>query len=76
MLIKIGREKTRMKNGYISLKKKLINWRKKRNLVLLRQYLYTVSGHNANVEMIFLLIVAQWIKDSNRLQVNNLESIV
>lgn len=48
MLMKIGQEKTRMKNGYIYLKE-LMYWKEKRNLVMMCQYLCTVSGHNANV---------------------------
>lgn len=76
--MKIGQEKTHMKNGYIYLKK-LMYWKKKRNLVLMCQYLrvyifvYVFSGHNANVKRIFSLIMAQW---ANRLQVKNIESII
>jgi len=33
---------------------------------LMCQYLYAIPGHNANVERIFSLIMAQWTKDRNR----------
>jgi len=40
------------------------------------QYLYAIPGHNANVERIFSLIMTQWIKKRNRLQVETVESII
>jgi len=49
---------------------------RKRNLILMRQYLYAIPGHNANVERIFSLIMAQWTKERNRLQVETVESII
>jgi len=49
---------------------------RKRNLILMCQYLYAIPGHNANVERIFSLIMAQWTKERNGLQVETVESII
>jgi len=62
-----------MRNDYISFKK-LMYWKKKRNLVLM--YLYATPGHKANVERKFSLLVSQWTKELNRLQVKTVESII
>jgi len=49
---------------------------RKRNLIFMCQYLYAIPGHNAIVERIFSLIMAQWTKERNRLQVETVESII
>lgn len=49
---------------------------RKQTLILMCQYLYAIPGHNANVERIFSLVVAQWTKERNRLQIETVESIV
>lgn len=49
---------------------------RRRNLILMCQYLYAIPSHNANVERIFSLIMAQWTKERNRLQVETVESII
>jgi hypothetical protein len=64
-----------MTNGYIFFQKTDILERK-RNLILMCQYFYAIPGHNTNVERIFLLIMAQWTKERNRLQVKTVESII
>lgn len=40
------------------------------------QYLYAIPGHNPNVERVFSLVAAQWTKESNRLHVDTVESII
>lgn len=49
---------------------------RKRNLLLICQYLFAIPGHNANVERIFSLVVAQWTKERNRLHIETVESII
>jgi hypothetical protein len=49
---------------------------RKHNLILMCHYLYAILGHNANVERIFSLIMAQWTKERNRFQVETVESII
>jgi len=58
-----------MTNGYKYWKENVI-------FILMCQYLYAVPGHNANVERIFLLIMSQWTKERNCLQVQTVESII
>jgi len=62
--------------SYFFQKTDVLEKKKKPNLVSTCQYLYTVPGHNANVEMIFSLIVSRWTKERNRFQVKTVESII
>lgn len=49
---------------------------RKKNLLLMCQYLYVIPGHNANVEKVFSLIVSQCTKERNRLSIDTIESMM
>jgi len=49
---------------------------RKKNLLLTCQYLFSIPGHNANVERVFSLVVSQWTKERNRLCIDTVESIL
>lgn len=49
---------------------------RKKNLLMMVQYLYAMPSHNAHVERVFSLISAQWTKERNSLKTETLESII
>lgn len=49
---------------------------RRKNLLIMVQYLYAMPSHNAHVERVFSLISAQWTKERNSLKTETLESII